>query len=128
MRSVASTCESPPSVACANSCDGDGFVAHLIRRTTAFVNGEPAPSKTSTATYDFCLCSRPCARRSGSARRSRLDPRRLAPDAAAKMARGRILIVYADAATRENLQRMLQIDGYEAPEAASCRAAIQAFE
>ena len=44
------------------------------------------------------------------------------------MTRGRILIVDADAATRENLQKMLQIDGYEATEAASCRAAIQSFE
>ena len=44
------------------------------------------------------------------------------------MARGRILIVDADAAIRENVQKMLQIDGYEAQEAASCRAAIQSFE
>jgi DNA-binding NtrC family response regulator len=44
------------------------------------------------------------------------------------MTRGRILIVDADAAIRENLQKMLQIDGYEAPEAASCRVAIQSFE
>jgi DNA-binding NtrC family response regulator len=44
------------------------------------------------------------------------------------MTRGRILIVDADAAIRENLQNMLQIDGYEVPEAASCRAAIQSFE
>jgi DNA-binding NtrC family response regulator len=42
--------------------------------------------------------------------------------------RGRILIVDADAAIRENLKNMLQIDGYEAQEAASCRAAIQSFE
>ena len=44
------------------------------------------------------------------------------------MTRGRILIVDADAAIRESLQKMLQIDGYEAPEAASCRAAIQSYE
>ncbi|MGE5717543.1 MAG: sigma-54-dependent transcriptional regulator [Acidobacteriota bacterium] len=44
------------------------------------------------------------------------------------MTKGRILVVDADAAIRENLQNMLQIDGYEAPEAASCRAAIQSFE
>jgi DNA-binding NtrC family response regulator len=44
------------------------------------------------------------------------------------MTRGRILIVDADAAIRENLQKMLQIDGYEAPEAVSCRLAIQSFE
>ena len=44
------------------------------------------------------------------------------------MTRGRILIVDADAAIRENLQNMLQIDGYEATEAASCRVAIQSFD
>ena len=44
------------------------------------------------------------------------------------MTRGRILIVDADAEIRENLQKMLQLDGYEAPEAASCRVAIQSFE
>ncbi|MGZ6972054.1 MAG: response regulator, partial [Thermoanaerobaculia bacterium] len=44
------------------------------------------------------------------------------------MTKGRILIVDADAATRENLQSMLQIDGYETAEAASCRVAIQSFE
>ena len=44
------------------------------------------------------------------------------------MTRGHILIVDADAAIRENLQKMLQIDGYEATEAASCRVAIQSFE
>ncbi len=44
------------------------------------------------------------------------------------MTRGRILIVDADAAIRENLKRMLQIDGYEAAEAGSCSAAFQSFE
>ncbi|MCM3877651.1 MAG: sigma-54 dependent transcriptional regulator [Thermoanaerobaculia bacterium] len=44
------------------------------------------------------------------------------------MTRGRILIVDADASIRENVQKMLRIDGYEAQEAASCRVAIQSFE
>jgi len=44
------------------------------------------------------------------------------------MTRGRILIVDADASVRENLQKMLQIDGYETQEAASCRGAIESFE
>jgi DNA-binding NtrC family response regulator len=44
------------------------------------------------------------------------------------MTRGRILIVDADAEIREDVQKMLRIDGYEAQEAASCRAAIQSFE
>jgi DNA-binding NtrC family response regulator len=44
------------------------------------------------------------------------------------MTRGRVLIVEADAAIRENVQKMLQIDGYEVQEAASCCVAIQSFE
>ncbi len=44
------------------------------------------------------------------------------------MTRGRILIVDADAAIRESLRIVLQIDGYETQEAASCRVAIQSFE
>ncbi len=44
------------------------------------------------------------------------------------MMKGRVLIVDADAATGEHLQKMLQIDGYEPSLAASCRAAIQSFE
>ena len=44
------------------------------------------------------------------------------------MTRGRILIVDADATIREDLQKMLQLDGYEAPDAASCSVAIQSFE
>ncbi len=45
-----------------------------------------------------------------------------------RITKGRILIVDADAAIRENVQKMLQIDGYEVQEAASCRVAIQSFE
>ena len=41
--------------------------------------------------------------------------------------KARVLLVDADAALRENLQRVLQIDGYEASEAASCRVAIESF-
>ena len=41
--------------------------------------------------------------------------------------KARVLLVDADAALRESLQRVLQIDGYEASEAASCRVAIESF-
>jgi DNA-binding NtrC family response regulator len=44
------------------------------------------------------------------------------------MTKGRILIVDADAAVRENVLNMLRMDGYEVQEAESCRAAIQSFE
>ncbi|MCA1581691.1 MAG: sigma-54 dependent transcriptional regulator [Acidobacteria bacterium] len=39
----------------------------------------------------------------------------------------RVLLVDADAALRESLQRVLQIDGYEAAEAASSRVALESF-
>ncbi|MEP7132286.1 MAG: sigma-54 dependent transcriptional regulator [Acidobacteriota bacterium] len=41
--------------------------------------------------------------------------------------KARVLLVDADAALRENLQRVLQIDGYEASEAASCAVAVESF-
>jgi DNA-binding NtrC family response regulator len=44
------------------------------------------------------------------------------------MTRGRILIVDAEAAICDHLQKMLEMDGYDASGAASCRAAIQSFE
>jgi DNA-binding NtrC family response regulator len=44
------------------------------------------------------------------------------------MTRGRILIVDEDPAIRESVQKMLQLDGYEAQEAVSCRGAVQSFD
>ena len=44
------------------------------------------------------------------------------------MSKGRILVVDADGAAREHLQRMLEIDGYETSAAASCRAARESLE
>ncbi len=44
------------------------------------------------------------------------------------MTKGRILVVEADDAIRENVRNMLRIDGYDVQEAASCRVALQSFE
>ncbi len=41
--------------------------------------------------------------------------------------KARVLLVEADASLRENLQRVLQIDGYESSEAASCLVAVESF-
>lgn len=43
------------------------------------------------------------------------------------MSKGRVLLVEPDAAVRENLARVLQIDGYEVAEAASRAAAVESF-
>jgi DNA-binding NtrC family response regulator len=44
------------------------------------------------------------------------------------MTKGRILLVDHDAAVRESLQRVLQIDGYDVAEAASCRIGLEVFQ